>query len=160
IHVVVFLAVIADGGGGGSVFNFLYVIEVGEGAAALRGLAGYFDIVTNLVIIGLDANLNVVTLDCGAGDVWMSHGWILSGGCGLVKVPERLPGAWQVALSLVEIKRLGGGGVCFGDLPCCGEYVREFEQDVCVLTQQVGLRREGCRRAGEFLGFAITAPVS
>ena len=84
---------------------------------------------------------------------------ILSGGCGLGKVPERLPGSWQVAFALVEVERLGSGGVCFGDLAGRGEDVREFEQGVGVLAQQVGLRGKGCRRAREFLGFAITAPV-
>ncbi len=84
---------------------------------------------------------------------------ILSGRCGLGKVSERLPGPWQVAFALVEVTRLGRGGVCFGDLACRGEDVREFEQGVGVLAQQVGLRGKGCRRAREFLGFAVTAPV-
>src|SRR5215813_112026 len=84
---------------------------------------------------------------------------ILSGRCGLGKVLERFPRSWQVALALVEVKGLGSGGVCFGGLACRGEDVREFEQGIGVLAQQVGLRGEGRRRAREFLGFAVTAPV-
>src|SRR5262249_49718677 len=84
---------------------------------------------------------------------------ILSVRCGLGKVSERFPGSWQVALALVEVKRLGSNGACLGDLAFRGEDVREFEQGVGVLAQQVGLRCEGRRRAREFLSLAITAPV-
>ena len=69
------------------------------------------------------------------------------------KISERLPGSGQVALALVEAKRLGSGGVCFGDLACRGEDVRELEQGVGVLVQQVGPRGQGCGRARELLGF-------
>jgi hypothetical protein len=84
---------------------------------------------------------------------------ILSGRCGLSKISERFPGSWQVALALVEAKRLGSGGVCFGVPASRGQDVREFEQGVGVLVQQIGLRGESRRRAREFLGFVTTAPV-
>ena len=47
------------------------------------------------------------------GDIMVRHGAILSGGCVSGKVPERLPGSWQVAFALVEVKGLAGGGVRF-----------------------------------------------
>jgi hypothetical protein len=84
---------------------------------------------------------------------------ILSGRCGLGKVSQRLPGAGQVALALVEVTRLGSGRVCFRDLACRGEDVRKFEQGVGAVAQQVGLRGENRRGAPEFLGFAVMAPV-
>jgi hypothetical protein len=63
----------------------------------------------------------------------------------LGNVSERFPGAWQVALALVEVTRLGSDGMRFGDFACRGENVRELEQGVGVVAQQVGLRGERSR---------------
>jgi len=53
----------------------------------------------------------------------------------------------------------GGRGVRFGDSTGRREDVSEIEQGVGVLAEQVALRGEFCRRARDFLRFAMVATV-
>jgi formylmethanofuran dehydrogenase subunit E len=54
--------------------------------------------------------------------------------CLLGKVSERLPDSGKVAFALVEMKSLGGCGVCVGDTAGRSEDVSEVEQGVGVLA--------------------------
>src|SRR5262249_20821745 len=74
-------------------------------------------------------------------------------------MPQRLPDSWQVAFALIEVNGPGSSGARFGDPAERREDVRQVEQDVGVLAEEVRLCGEGSRRAREFLGFAMTAAV-
>ena len=79
--------------------------------------------------------------------------------CVLGKVPERFPGPWKVALALVEIKGLGGCGVCFGSTAGRSQDMSQIEQGIGMRAQQVRLRRKRHRRGCEFHRFGMAATV-
>ena len=101
-----------------------------EVLTVLGCVAGYFDGFASRETEELNGKLDTaVILEFGLGDIGIRHGWILSnGGVAIAgEISERLPGSWQVAFALVEIKSLGGCGARFGDPADCGENVGEIE---------------------------------
>jgi len=139
----------------------LDVIEGSNGPIGLGCVAGYFDRYVRLESEDFNGEANAVVIpEFDLGNLGVRHeSVILSNVYILGKVSERLPDSGKVAFALVEMKSLGGYGMCVGDTADRSEDVSEIEQGVGVLAQQVRLRGQRHRRACEFRCLGVVATV-